>query len=159
MTVDATPSAKDASPTPTPTTTQAEPRASVRWGGYAVAMIALLGLGYVLSTSWLWPEFIMPAWMWAIVSMWHGQACYATAVVLASGMVGDAADLLLVRALRLLAGLVILLAIVGFGALSVWSYQRELYLIAISAALMATVGPLVRRLRPGLPRAKARIRR
>lgn len=134
-------------------------RASVRWGGYVLVMIGLLGLGYVFTKSWLWPKFIMPAWMWALMSGWHGEAFYSTAVVLASGMVGDAADMLLVRGRRLLARLAILLMIVALAVLAVWSWRHGHYLVAIMAALMATVGPLARRAWPGLPRAQIRKRR
>ena len=134
-------------------------RGSVRWGGYTVVMIGLLGTGYVLAHAWLWPKFMMPAWMWAVISGWHGEAFYTAAVVLASGMVGDAADMLLTRGRRVLARVVILLMIVALAFLAVWAYRHHRWLIAIIAALMATVGPLARRVWPGLPTATARVRR
>lgn len=144
----------------TATATDAPPpaRASVRWGSYTIVMLGLLGLGYVLSKSWLWPTSIMPGWMWLFVSAGHGQACYATAILLGNGMVGDAADMLLTRGWRVLARLVTLLGVIALAVLAVWAWRHQHWLVAVAAAVVATLGSLTHRLWPGLPRARARIR-
>jgi hypothetical protein len=141
------------------TPAEARPRASVRWASYAIVMTGLLTLGYVFSRSWLWPTSIMPGWVWFCVSGARGQAFYATAVILASGVGADATDLLLERGHRRAARMAVLLLVVGMGALAVVTFRAELRLVALAAALMACVGPLARRAFPGLPRARVRSRR
>lgn len=140
-----------------PKATAAAPAsAPVRWGGYVVLMALLLGGGLLLSWRPLRPAFLVPEWMWWYFSGAYGVGFFATAVVLASGMAQDAADLMLVRGWRLLARATILLMIVALAGLAVWAWRHGHHVTAVIAALTATVGPIARRAFPGLPRATAR---
>jgi hypothetical protein len=119
----------------------------------------LLGLGSLLAWRPLRPAFLLPEWLWWFLTGGHGEALFATSVVLASRMVLEAADLLRARRLRALSYLLVLAMIAALAGLAVWSYHHAHPLVALMAAVMATVGPITRRLFPGLPRAKARYRR
>lgn len=133
--------------------------ARVRWVGKALLLALLLGGGFLLAWRPLRPAFLVPEWMWWFFTGGHGEAFFATSVVLASGIALDAADLLLARRLRPLAYLLVLATIAALAALALWSYQHGHPLVALVAVLMATVGPIARRVFPGLPRAKARYRK
>lgn len=145
-----------APPAPTATAAPPPPSAGVRWGGYLVLLALLLGIGLLLSWRPLRPAFLVPEWLWWYFSGAYGVGFFATAVVLASGMAQDAADLMLVRGWRVLARATILLMIVALAGLAVWAWRHGHHVTAVIAALMGTVGPLARRALPGLPRAQAR---
>ena len=135
----------------------APPSARARWASYAIMLVLLVGGGLLLQWHPLHMARI-PGWI-DLATAVGGDVLFAIALVLVDGMAVDAADLLLAHRHRVLARLVVVVALVGFVAVAVVAWLHRHWLLAAAAAIVALLGPVARRVFPGLPRARARYRR